>query len=366
MGNENASTVQILTWFLIITSILGVGARGLTKAILVRSVSLDDYLITVALLFAIGQSVAVSVEAGHGYGSPSDPLSRSQATSNLKSEYAASLLYVASLGFAKASVVALVNTLTPIRSHRRATYGLAIFLFLWVIIGEFGTAFLCHLPRPWDYLEGHCSNDTIRRTWWNYFESTNIITDLALICLPIVVIWQIRISLSRKASVCSFFALRSTVIAASACKLVFWNNTQDLQKPGHNPWTVTLCTQIIQCLSIVSACFLYLKPFLDSVESGFIRSDDIRRRGTNEYHRHHTTTTTTTGGSSTTRSAFSTRKHARTGSQSFGLVGVPNPRHITTVTANDPPDFDAQSQHSRTHIIKETRTFAVEGSANEL
>lgn len=35
-------------------------------------------------LFAIGQSIAVLVEAGHGYGSPSDPLSRSQVRANLK------------------------------------------------------------------------------------------------------------------------------------------------------------------------------------------------------------------------------------------------------------------------------------------
>ena len=50
MGDGKASAVKVLTWFLVITSILGVGARGLTKAIMVRSVSLDDYLITVSLV----------------------------------------------------------------------------------------------------------------------------------------------------------------------------------------------------------------------------------------------------------------------------------------------------------------------------
>lgn len=103
MGDTHALTVRVLTWFLLVTSILGVGARGLTKAVIVRSISLDDYLITVSLvrsrsspswfysysangkqLFAIGQSIAISVEAGHGYGSPSVPLSRSQVTANLK------------------------------------------------------------------------------------------------------------------------------------------------------------------------------------------------------------------------------------------------------------------------------------------
>lgn len=149
-----------------------------------------------------------------------------------------------------------------------------------------------------------------------------------------------------------------SVIAASACKLAFWDSTHDFQRQGHDPWTVQICTQTVQCLSIVSACFLYLKPFLDSVESGFIRNDDIRRRGTDEYYGHNT------GGSSTTRSAFSIRKHANTGSQSIGLVAMPDNQHTTTVTANDPLDQDTESQHSRSHIIKETRTFAVEDTTD--
>ena len=63
--------------------------------------------------------------------------------------------------------------------------------------------------------------------------------------------------------------------------------------------------------------------------------------------------------------AFSIRKHANTGSQFIGLVAMPNHRHTTTVTVNDPLDLDAESQHSRTHIIKETRTFAVEDATNK-
>ena len=148
------------------------------------------------------------------------------------------------------------------------------------------------------------------------------------------------------------------MIAASACKLAFWHSTHDFQRLGYDPWIVTICTQTVQCFSIVSACFLYLKPFLDSVESGFIRNDDIRRRGTDDYYGHNT------GGSSTSRSAFSIRKHANIGSQSIGLVANPNHQHTTTVTANDPQDLDSESQHSRSHIIKETKTFAVEDTTN--
>lgn len=43
-------------------------------------------------------------------------------------------------------------------------------------------------------------------------------------------------------------------------------------------WPATICTQIIQCLSILTSCMVYLKPFLDSLETGFIQVGDMRRQ----------------------------------------------------------------------------------------
>ena len=43
-------------------------------------------------------------------------------------------------------------------------------------------------------------------------------------------------------------------------------------------WPVTLSTQVVQCLSIVTSCMVYLKPFLDSLETGFIQVGDMRRQ----------------------------------------------------------------------------------------
>ena len=50
MRDPHASAVKIVTWFFVVAAILAVGARGLTKAIFIRSIGLDDYLITVSLV----------------------------------------------------------------------------------------------------------------------------------------------------------------------------------------------------------------------------------------------------------------------------------------------------------------------------
>ena len=71
------------------------------------------------------------------------------------------------------------------------------------------------------------------------------------------------------------------VCIASICKLIYLNRTRH-----HSPedlifaiWPVTLCTQTVQSLSIVTYSALYLKPLFEAFESGFMRSDDLRRKG---------------------------------------------------------------------------------------
>ena len=76
---------------------------------------------------------------------------------------------------------------------------------------------------------------------------------------------------------------RLRVIAVSICKLVFLNRNLTSGDSFFQSWTTTLCTQIIQCLNLFSACVLYLRPLLRSLQSGFLRVDDLRRQGFGDY-----------------------------------------------------------------------------------
>ena len=42
-----------------------------------------------------------------------------------------------------------------------------------------------------------------------------------------------------------------------------------------------MCSQVLQAVTIVSACVPYLRQFLESFPSGLFQSDEIRRRGLN-------------------------------------------------------------------------------------
>lgn len=54
--------------------------------------------------------------------------------------------------------------------------------------------------------------------------------------------------------------------------------------PVFDLWTVVLCVQIVQAMSIITTCIPALKPFLDSLESGQLRADDMRRQGKVTHH----------------------------------------------------------------------------------
>ena len=67
------------------------------------------------------------------------------------------------------------------------------------------------------------------------------------------------------------------MIAATIIQLVLIYRTAKTSEPFLS-WEVTLSTEIVQCLGIIASCIPYLKPFLESLESGMMSNDDLRRR----------------------------------------------------------------------------------------
>ena len=50
MSDDRTQIVQTLTWFWFIAASLAVATRGLTKAIIVRSLNIDDFLISLSFV----------------------------------------------------------------------------------------------------------------------------------------------------------------------------------------------------------------------------------------------------------------------------------------------------------------------------
>lgn len=151
-----------------------------------------------------------------------------------------------------------------------------------------------------------------------------------------------------------------SVIAAAICQIIYLNRIKPSGDLTFEIWPVTVCTQIVQCLSIVTTCLVYLRPFLDSLETGFIRVGDLRRQHVSGFGYR---PEEGPNGPKETKSSFSfrsklSRAHSRNEEielQNNARADVQNLGNTATVAAEH-HDWDT---HSRSHILR-TTTMSVE------
>ncbi|MCJ1361828.1 hypothetical protein MMC16_000928 [Acarospora aff. strigata] len=358
-SDDQGTVVSVVTWFLLVATTLMVIVRVATKLAVARKISGDDYMIFAALLFSIAQSVAVSLQRVGGLGRHIVTLTSSELDKYQKAGYAADLSFIPTLCFAKISVHFLLRSITPVAYQRKLVLTIGATTLVWAVISELVAAFQCHLLSTWRYIDNKCID---RVAFWNYFGVLNILTDFPLLVLPLIVIWGVNVDLKRKIIIFGCFAPRISVIAATIVQLIYLNraaNTSDFTF-DHLPFVV--CTQVVQNLSVITACIVYLKPFFESLESGMIRSDDLRRRGLKS-----TTGSNYTGSGGdmpTSKTKFALRSARDAVGESRELDGIGQRNHTTTVTAagnlDNQYDWDAGSQKSQSRIITQTTTWAVD------
>ena len=72
----------------------------------------------------------------------------------------------------------------------------------------------------------------------------------------------------------------SSVAGACIAQLRYINLVREKDDLSFDLWPAVICAQVVQCVSLTTACIPYLQPFLMSLESGFLRGDDFRREST--------------------------------------------------------------------------------------
>ncbi|KZM20638.1 hypothetical protein ST47_g8280 [Ascochyta rabiei] len=270
--------LNVVTWILLITSVLAVSTRLVTKRALRRRVDVDDAFVLLALITRIGSGASVSIQVANGLGRDFSTLNEKQIDVYLKAGYANKILYVATLALAKLSIISLLMILTASNKHRNLGLGLTGFIALWGVVSIFVTSFQCGSTYPWRTDgPGHECIDMI--AFWQSMGVINILTDMALILFPVHVIITLQMSMAKKVTILTLFGTRLLDIVATAVQMTYIGG---LSSPDSTRelWKWTLMTQIIECITILTSCVPYLRPLLESIPSGLYGSDEIRRRGT--------------------------------------------------------------------------------------
>ncbi|KAH8429864.1 uncharacterized protein LDX57_007536 [Aspergillus melleus] len=183
-----------------------------------------------------------------------------------------------------------------------------------------------------------------------------MITDFLIIVQSMLLIVHIQATVRKKALFASIFLPRGFVIASSLTHLILAHKASP-DDPFVASAPSTICMQITQSLSIVTACWGQLKPFLDR-----IRSDAFKLSGADWARSNTSSGAGASKGDRTTNSHSRSRLRSKSSRHGLALDFVPEPMKKTrtrTMISVGGDDWDKGSQSSETHIIRETRSFAV-------
>ncbi|KUJ11513.1 uncharacterized protein LY89DRAFT_688749 [Mollisia scopiformis] len=271
--------VSIVTFILLVTSTLALIARLSTKWAVSHRVNLDDLLLGIALIFSIGNGISTFYEASNGLGSPTTSSSGAQLLVAQKASYAAELFYIASLCFTKLSAVAFLYMLTPISSNEILCISYGIFTIVWTLTTFASSALQCSAPKVWLIFGNKCFN---QQAFWTTYLVIEMILNFLLVVYPIYMLWNLHVRRAQKIAVWCCFAFRVFVVAALIVQLALYRHAYESSDFLFKSWGAVTASEIVLCLSYVAPCLPYLRPFLESLDSGMLRNDGIRRLGHGE------------------------------------------------------------------------------------
>lgn len=109
------------------------------------------------------------------------------------------MVYTFTICLTKISILSMYTRIFPIRSVKVGAKILVIIAICWSITIITTSIFQCTpIPRAWDTsIPGHCIN---LRAYFIGTASPNILTDFAILALPMPQIWKLHLSTNRKIS----------------------------------------------------------------------------------------------------------------------------------------------------------------------
>ncbi|PVH77142.1 hypothetical protein DL98DRAFT_424172 [Cadophora sp. DSE1049] len=247
-GELRATSVAItlLAVFFVVLRFISRRMKGI-------GVGADDIIILVALVSSRSQIImACIVGVQYGMGKHAAALTTPEIVSYAKSLIAFECLYVTCICFTKIALLLMYLRIFPVRSIKIGAYVLAALSISWCISIIMVSIFQCTpIERTWNpAIPGHCIN--LKASFIGN-AIPNILTDVAILALPMQQVWSLHTSTMQKAQISFVFLLGSFVIFTS----IYRFTTLFQFQPADITWT--LATAEVWCVvesasGIISAC----------------------------------------------------------------------------------------------------------------
>ncbi|KAF5024162.1 hypothetical protein F66182_3797 [Fusarium sp. NRRL 66182] len=240
---------------LIIFSILSTAAvalRTFTRLKMLRSFGLDDGLMVVAQVLAIGAAVAIGMAK--------------------QAFYASVVVYNIGICIVKIGILFQYRRVFSVRCIQRITFYGLIFMSLWTIAIAFLNILVCvPVAKFWNHsLPGQCLNQL---TIWYTMAGFNLVTDVVIFCIPLPVIKGLQLPKKQKIMLLAIFSLGFFTCIISIIRIRTLKVAASTKDPNWDNVDAAIWSFLEIAIAVITACLPTLRPvFSRLIPRAFISS----------------------------------------------------------------------------------------------
>ncbi|KAL2258068.1 hypothetical protein VTK26DRAFT_8768 [Humicola hyalothermophila] len=253
-------------------AVIFVALRFYTAHRILKKIRLDDWLVLVALIFAIGYSTSLIILTRYGLGQHMaylythlwwgpeglEVLKRYQ----LMAAFPISMTNNLGTLFVKVSVLCFYLRFATTRRFKVVIYIVVFVVVVAYLLGAMSVLFFC---RPisffWKFepLDGYCYNPD---PWYAWLIIFNCVTDFVLLVLPVWIIYPLNVGFAQKAAIVAILGTGGFILGVSILRVVIvaggWGDNDGSYRFATNyVWSV-----IETNLAIVCACAPCLRTLI--------------------------------------------------------------------------------------------------------
>ncbi|KAF4448605.1 hypothetical protein F53441_8024 [Fusarium austroafricanum] len=236
-----------------------------------KTLGLDDVTIVIALACALGCGSSMLAMTHYGLGRHDFTLTQDEFRLYLRCFWISIMFYTFCLTATKLTFLIHYYRLMSVSNMRWVYIGAICFVSIFGTLQCIGSFLFCiPLEAYWDpRVKGRCFfNQT---TLWTISGIIHIITDFAIIIMPLPIIWKLNLPLPQKLYLSGIFGLGFLTVAIAILRLPWLKPQADVTW-----WNVMAASWSIAELvsGITCACLPTFKPILAKIKTWFSPSSD--------------------------------------------------------------------------------------------
>ncbi|WYZ44851.1 hypothetical protein EsH8_VIII_000167 [Colletotrichum jinshuiense] len=246
-------------------ALLFVAMRTYTRAVIVKTIGIDDYMMIMSALCALGGGMVVFIiQAFYGLGKHKDTISTADNVMFQKVGFAQSITSaIAALAFLKVSIALSLLRLSKNRWYSRSLWALIGFVAVYTVLAWLSFFLYCTpLEGYWNKsLKPKCYNIKLFINFALVNTSFNIFTDVCFATLPIPIIWVLQMKLRTRVYLIVVLSLGYLAVIMGIIKAVYQIG-QTSNKDGTFYQSIQFWGFLQLNLGIIAACAPAIKPLV--------------------------------------------------------------------------------------------------------